>query len=77
MYEYKHQTQLFCAALLLLSLYMQYLSVFSHAAMEEEVVEISHSTVSLVLASQECLFRIALTALSQDTLLEAATFKAR
>ena len=45
--------------------------------MEGEIVEISHSIVSLVLASREPLFRIAPTALSQDTLLEAATFEVR
>jgi hypothetical protein len=45
--------------------------------MEEEIVEISHFTVLLVLASQEPSFKIAHTALFQDILLEAATFVVR
>lgn len=60
---------------------MQYLSILSHVALDleliKEIVEISQSTVSRVLASQEPLFGIAPIALSQDTLLEAAIFKTR
>ena len=50
---------------------IQHHLVFNHAAMEEEIVEISHSIVSLVLANREP------TRLSQGTLLEAATFEVR
>ena len=57
---------------------MQY-PLVSHAALDltEEIVEIRHFTVFLVLASREYLFKIVRTVLSQDTLLEAATFKMR
>ena len=55
----------------------QCLLVFNHVAMEEEILEISLCTVSLVQASQEPLFRTAHTGLSQVTLLEAAAFKMR
>jgi hypothetical protein len=53
--------------------------VFSHVALElaEEILEISHFTMSLVLAKLEYLSTIAPTALSQGTLLEAATFKVK
>ena len=56
----------------------QYLLV-SHAALEleEEIVEIRHFIAFLVLASQEYSFKIVCTVLSQDTLLEAATFVMR
>ena len=56
---------------------IQHHLVFNHAAMEEEIVEISHSIVSLVLANREPLFKTAPTTLSQGTLLEAATFEVR
>ena len=58
-------------------MHIQCLLVFNHAVMEEEIVEISHCTVSLVLACLETLFKTAHTALSQVTLLEAATFKVK
>jgi hypothetical protein len=54
--------------------------VFNHVALEldKEILEISHFTVSLVLAKLEYLSTIAHTALSQGTLrLEAATFKVK
>lgn len=62
-----------------ISICAQYLSVFSHAAQElaGEIQEIRHFTAFLVLASQESSFKIAGTALSQITLLEAATFEMR
>ena len=57
---------------------IQYLLV-SHAALdlEEEILEIRHFTAFLVHASREYLFKIVRIILSQDTLLEAATFKMR
>ena len=58
---------------------IQYLLV-SHAALdlEEEILEIRHFIAFLVQASREYLFKIVhLIVQSQDTLLEAATFKMR
>ena len=43
--------------------------------LSEEILEILHSTMSIVLANQENLFRIAHTAIYQDTVLEDAPFK--